>query len=322
MHRQAANGIKRVRNPDINIAARQQALDKSRIMVFEWKIFVKKGTPNCAIMPQTPNEARKIPMVAGVIFKISTLNVWKPMIIVNCAIVSKKPINIAVPITGRFSVVTKEPNLNLLLRLSRVFRSVGLVSFKRNKVQSVPMSEIPAAKKKGAWGLILLNKPPTSGPITKPNANAELKIPKRFARFCGVAVSATMACATEILPPVSPSSIRAANKIHKALASANSRKEKQVPARLMAKRGFRPHLSESDPKTGVAKNCATEKDAVKTPSVVPVRPKVLPYSYITGTIMPKPNELIMQTNTKTQRFLSVFMSRVYGNDNLNQQKRF
>ena len=64
-----------VRKPDINIAARQQTLDKSRMIVFERKTFVNKGTPNCAIIPQTPNDARKIPMVAGVIFKISILKV-------------------------------------------------------------------------------------------------------------------------------------------------------------------------------------------------------------------------------------------------------
>ena len=226
---------------------------------------------------------------------------------VNCAMMSKKPVKMAVPTIGRFNVVINEANLNLLSKLSRVFLSVRFVSFSRNRVQRVPMSEIPAAKKNGACGLILLNKPPINGPITKPNANEELRIPKRFARFCGVAVSATIAWATEIFPPVRPSSIRAANKIHKALASANSRKEKQVPARLMASKGFLPHLSESEPKTGVAKNWAIEKEAVKTPRVVPVRPKVLPYSYITGTIMPNPSELIIQTNTKTHRFLSVFM---------------
>jgi len=198
------------------------------------------------------------------------------MIMVNCAMVSKKPVKMAVPMTGRFKVVMRDANLNLLLKLRRVFRSVGLVSFNKNKVHSVPMSEIPAAKKKGACGLILLNKPPTNGPITKPNANAELNIPKRFARFCGVAVSATMAWATEILPPVNPSSMRAANRIHRALASANNKNEIQVPARLMANNGFRPHLSEREPKTGVAKNCAIEKEAVNTPSVVPVSPKVLP----------------------------------------------
>ena len=64
-----------VRKPDINIAIKHNALDKSNIVILDGKILVNSGTPNCAIIPQTPNEARKMPMVAGVIFKISILNV-------------------------------------------------------------------------------------------------------------------------------------------------------------------------------------------------------------------------------------------------------
>ncbi len=85
-----------------------------------------------------------------------------------------------------------------------------------------------------------------------------------------------MAWATDTLPPVNPSNILAANNTHKLLASANSKKEIQVPARLITSKGLRPHLSESEPKTGVAKNWATEKEAVNMPSVVPVSPNVLP----------------------------------------------
>ena len=195
---------------------------------------------------------------------------------VNWAMVSKKPVNIAVPMIGRFNVVISDANLNLLVKLSRVFLLVGLVSSNKNAAQSVPINEIPAAKKKGACGLTLLKIPPINGPITNPNANAELKMPNRCARFFGVAVSATIACATEILPPVKPSKIRAAKRKSRLRASANNKNEIQVPARLITNRGLLPHLSDKAQKTGVAKNCAIENDAVSTPSVAPLSPKVLP----------------------------------------------
>ena len=198
------------------------------------------------------------------------------MIMVNCAMVSKKPMDTAVPMVGRFMVSMSATNLNLSLKFDRVFLLVGLVSFNRNSAQSVPMSEMPAAKKKGACGLNAVNDPPTKGPITNPNASDDPKIPNRLALFCGVAVSATMACATETFPPVSPSRMRAPNKTIRLRASAKSKKEIQVPARLITSSGFRPHLSLSDPKIGVAKNWAMENEAVNTPNVVPVRPNVLP----------------------------------------------
>ena len=198
------------------------------------------------------------------------------MIMVNCAMVSKKPVETAVPMVGRFRVVSRVLNLNVPVKLSRVSLLVIFVSRSTKAANSVPINEIPAAKKNGACGLILLNTPPINGPITKPKAKDEPIMPNLFARFSGVAVSATMACATDTLPPVKPSKMRAAKSIHKRRASAKSKNEIQVPARLITSKGLRPHLSESEPKTGVAKNWATENDAVKTPSVVPVKPKVLP----------------------------------------------
>lgn len=195
---------------------------------------------------------------------------------VNCAMVRKKPVETAVPMVGRFMVVSSVLNLNLSLKFNRVCLLVWLVSCNKNAANRVPINEIAAAKKKGAWGLILLKTPPINGPITNPKAKDDPKMPNLFARFCGVAVSATMAWATDTLPPVNPSNIRAAKSIHKTRASAKSKNETQVPARLMTSRGLRPHLSESEPKIGVAKNWAMENDAVKTPSVAPVNPKVLP----------------------------------------------
>ena len=115
------------------------------------------------------------------------------MIMVNCAMVNKNPVETAVPTVGRFRVVSSVLNLNLPIKFNRVSLLVGLVSFNKKAAQRVPINEIPAAKKKGACGLILLNTPPINGPITNPNANDDPKIPNRFARFWGVAVSATMA---------------------------------------------------------------------------------------------------------------------------------
>ena len=174
---------------------------------------------------------------------------------------------------GRCKVVTRLINLNFSAKFNRVFALVGLVSLSKKAAHNVPISEIPAAKKKGACALSAENEPPTSGPITNPNANAEPKIPKRLALLSAVAVSATMAWATDTLPPVSPSRIRAANKSHNALASAKSRKDMHVPARLTTSNGLRPHLSDNEPKIGVAKNCAMENEAVNTPKVAPGKPE-------------------------------------------------
>ncbi len=73
--RQTANSTKTVKNPDINIAAKHNKVDNSRITDFDGKIFVKTGTHNWAMMPHTPNADRKIPIVAGVIFNISLLKI-------------------------------------------------------------------------------------------------------------------------------------------------------------------------------------------------------------------------------------------------------
>ena len=127
---------------------------------------------------------------------------------------SKKPIKTAVPITGLFSVVTREINLNLSLKFNLVSLLVGFVSFNKNAAHNVPIKEIPARQRRTVpVGLSSLNEPPTNGPITKPKAKAEPKMPNFLALFCGVAVSATMACATDTLPPVKPSNILAANRM-------------------------------------------------------------------------------------------------------------
>ena len=108
---------------------------------------------------------------------------------VNCAIVSKKPIKIAVPITGLFKVDINDENLNVLLFFNLDSLLVLLVSFKRNEAHKVPVSAIPAAKKKGTCGPNLLSKPPVAGPITKPKPNAEPNKPSFFSRSSGVEVS-------------------------------------------------------------------------------------------------------------------------------------
>ena len=167
--------------------------------------------------------------------------------------------------------------MNFSWCLALVFLLDGLVSLKKNRAQRVPSNDNAAAKKKGACGPNLLSKPPNAGPITKPNPNAEPKMPNFLALFSGVAVSATMACATETFPPVKPSNIRAAKSKSRLRASAKSRNDIQVPARLITSSGLRPHLSDREPNTGVAKNCATEKEAVKIPRVYPVIPNSLPY---------------------------------------------
>lgn len=139
----------------------------------------------------------------------------------NCAIVSKKPIKIAVPITGLFKVDINDENLNVLLFFNLDSLLVLLVSFKRNEAHKVPVSAIPAAKKKGTCGPNLLSKPPVAGPITKPKA--EPNKPNFFTRTSGVEVSDIIACATETLPPVKPSNILAAKSRSKLRAYAKNK---------------------------------------------------------------------------------------------------
>ncbi len=153
------------------------------------------------------------------------------------------------PIVGRAeSAVISVSNLNLPLKFKRVSALVILVSVNKNAAQSVPISDIAAAKKKGACGLILLNTPPIKGPITYPKAKDEPKIPNLFALF----LAAWRYQIPWLVLPIRCRrlirlSIRAAKSIHKTRASAKSKNEIQVPARLMTNNGLSPHLSESEP---------------------------------------------------------------------------
>jgi hypothetical protein len=78
-------------------------------------------------------------------------------------------------------------------------------------------------------------------------------------------VSEITAWATGKFPAVNPSSARAKNKKIALGANAIVKKEIAVPASEIAKRGFRPYLSESLPIIGVEINWQTENKANRRP---------------------------------------------------------
>ena len=74
-HKHIPNGIKTEVKPLANIAAKHSKVDTSSINALDGVSLVIKGTHNWASIPVIPKTAKKIPVWAGVIFKISTLNV-------------------------------------------------------------------------------------------------------------------------------------------------------------------------------------------------------------------------------------------------------
>ena len=88
------------------------------------------------------------------------------------------------------------------------------VSFKNFLTENALIKLISAAKRKGTVGLkkgkILESdkNPPKKGPNMKPIEKAAPINPKFLALFCGFVISATAACATEILPLATPATAR------------------------------------------------------------------------------------------------------------------
>ena len=96
-------------------------------------------------------------------------------------------------------------------------------------------------------------------PVTMANGTpkAAPTSPRPCVRFSSVVLSVMAACATEMLPPVSPSIRRAANSSHSASASPSRMKPRKVPIWLTISTGRRPKRSERRPSTGAPRNCIT-----------------------------------------------------------------
>ena len=75
-----------------------------------------------------------------------------------------------------------------------------------------------AATSPGAWRPKLKAAEPMKGPITTPALVAADSQPSALARSLGSIVSATYACATPVVPPPNPCTMREANSIHKLVA--------------------------------------------------------------------------------------------------------
>ena len=117
------------------------------------------------------------------------------------------------------------PHAWLMLRADfrQSIRLSGCVTFrvspKRNRTTSTLASDSSAANQKGVAASNHDTTagsdsfPPMYGPRMKPRPNAAPISPKFFARCSGGVLSLIAACATEMLPPVAPSSARARNRI-------------------------------------------------------------------------------------------------------------
>jgi hypothetical protein len=99
------------------------------------------------------------------------------------------------------------------------------------------------------------------------NPNTAPFIPKTFVRSFGRLISARIACATDIFPPVIPSNTRERNIIKigretiqrifhsgSRLAIAKTIQLKKVPACVIISIGFLPYISERAQNTGAARN--------------------------------------------------------------------
>ena len=98
--------IKPFAKPASNIAARQRVVVDISMSVFEEMVFNIMGTLSWAKMPTNAKAKKNQPKVVALTWSTSILKVWKPMIMVNWAIVSKKPVKMAVPITGLLHTVS------------------------------------------------------------------------------------------------------------------------------------------------------------------------------------------------------------------------
>ena len=118
------------------------------------------------------------------------------------------------------------------------------------------------------------NSAPRAGPMMKPRPNAAPRTPYDLARFSSVLMSAMYARAVVMLPPDSPSTMRAANSIHRLCATASITKLTTVPMRLRIRTGRRPQRSDHSPSSGAAISWATEKEANNSPTTSGDAPNV------------------------------------------------
>ena len=83
------------------------------------------------------------------------------------------------------------------------------------------------------------------------------------------------ACATLMLPPVMPSSMRLASSTHSELASPSMISAPAVPAIESSSTGLRPQTSESLPRIGVAMTCMSGYDEKMRPATAGPAPNCL-----------------------------------------------
>ena len=84
--------------------------------------------------------------------------------------------------------------------------------------------------------------------------------PKALPRSFSEVTSVMYACATEMLPPVMPSSMRLANSIQSEFAKPSMSSAPAVPAMLRSRTGLRPQTSERRPRNGAAMTCISGYD--------------------------------------------------------------
>ena len=107
-----------------------------------------------------------------------------------------------------------------------------------------------------------------------PSPNAAPSTPNALARFSSRVMSAMYARAVVMLPPDSPSTMRAANSMKRLCANASMTKLTTVPSRLKIKIGRRPHRSDMSPSTGDATSWLSENDANSSPMTSGEAPNV------------------------------------------------
>lgn len=153
----------------------------------------------------------------------------------------------------------------------------GMVSFNIKKIISTLIALRIAANINGVCALKKWERagseslPPKKGPIINPKPNVAPMSPNVLALFCGAVMSAIAACATDMFPPVMPSSARAAKssgKDLKIIPKTNKTYERPVPIFDIIRIGFLPYLSESLPRTGADMNCMIGKIALNIPSKI------------------------------------------------------
>lgn len=150
---------------------------------------------------------------------------------------------------------------------------------------------------------------PSAGPMISENPNTAPFIPNTFVRSCGALISARIACATDIFPPVIPSNTLEKNMIRigsetiqrishwgSKLATAKTIQLRKVPACVIIKIGFLPYISESAQNIGAARNWNKLNVASNIPSTTSGWPYIFTRKGSTGN-----NMVIERPFTKVRR---------------------